>query len=424
MSLPLFPTADRQPLQGETSEDNPGNEVREVVEFFPTDAGVVDVIEFDSEGRLPPFPGLRRPFASIRWLIQGAFGFASLMFMLAVIAAIPVVNFLALGYLLEVEGRVARSGRWRDGFPLLGLAPRIGSIALGVYLWLWPLRIIGLQAAAAHIIDPGSLIDRRWQTFRLVAAIVIGLHLCFALARGGSLGCFLRPLKNILWLTQRLWAGDYWATASAEIRDFVSRLRLQHHFSLGVRGFGVAFAWLALPTAIYAATNQPGGGAVLLLLTGGLLLVFVFAWTPLLQARFAAENRLRSGFELREAFELFRHAPFAWLITIVLTYVLAFPLYAFKAYLLPQDAMWLVTLVFVLSIYPLKLITGWAYHRSQSRRERELRSYWITRTFVRIALLFPVLGLYVTLFFFTQFLSQHGKPGMFEHHIFLLPVPF
>ena len=121
---------------------------------------------------------------------------------------------------------------------------------------------------------------------------------------------------------------------------------------------------------------------------------------------------------------LFRHAPFAWLTAIVLTYVLAFPLYVFKAYLLPQDAMWLVTLVFVVTIYPLKLITGWAYHRAATRRAAEKKSHWITRTFVRLALMLPLLGLYVFLFFFTQYLSQHGKPGMFEHHIFLLPVPF
>ena len=62
--------------------------------------------------------------------------------MLAVLAAIPLINFLALGYLLEAEGRVARTGKLRYALPLLPLAPRLGSIALGIWLWLWPVRWI------------------------------------------------------------------------------------------------------------------------------------------------------------------------------------------------------------------------------------------------------------------------------------------
>ena len=33
-----------------------------------------------------------------------------------VLAALPVLQFLSLGYLLEAGGRVARSGRLREGF--------------------------------------------------------------------------------------------------------------------------------------------------------------------------------------------------------------------------------------------------------------------------------------------------------------------
>src|SRR5205809_278239 len=49
---------------------------------------------------------------ALEWL----FGLASLLACLAVLAAIPIVNFLSLGYLLEASGRVAKSGRLRDGF--------------------------------------------------------------------------------------------------------------------------------------------------------------------------------------------------------------------------------------------------------------------------------------------------------------------
>ncbi len=68
----------------------------------------------------------------IKTAVSTLFGIASLIFLLAVVAAIPGANFYALGYLLEVEGRVARSGRFRDAFPLLDLAPKLGAIALGI----------------------------------------------------------------------------------------------------------------------------------------------------------------------------------------------------------------------------------------------------------------------------------------------------
>jgi hypothetical protein len=95
-------------------------------------------------------------------------------------------------------------------------------------------------------------------------------------------------------------------------------------------------------------------------------------------------------------------------------------MYLFKIALPPSDAMWMVTIVFIVSIYPVKVITGWAYHRA---RTREKRAYFLLRWFTR-ALLLPLLSLYVFLLFFTQFIGEHGKRVLFEHHAFLLPAPF
>src|SRR5262245_36568706 len=102
---------------------------------------------------------VRRAFGFIGWTIRSLFGIVSLVLMLAVVAAIPIVNFLALGYLLEVEGRVARSGRLRDAFPLVDLAPRLGSMVLGMLLWLVPLRLLAGAAADARLIEAGSRSD-------------------------------------------------------------------------------------------------------------------------------------------------------------------------------------------------------------------------------------------------------------------------
>ena len=89
-------------------------------------------VPFEVAPELPaPRVGLfRRLMRGIAWLVRTLWGIVSLIVLLAFIAAIPIVNFLALGYLLEVEGRVARSGRLRDAFPLLPLAPRLGSLVL------------------------------------------------------------------------------------------------------------------------------------------------------------------------------------------------------------------------------------------------------------------------------------------------------
>lgn len=397
----------------------------EITEFADSTTPVASLepTEFDLEGRLPPFPHLFwHPLRATAWIIRALFGIVSLVLMLALLAAVPIVNFVSLGYLLETEGRVGRSGRLRSAFPLLGLAPRIGSIALGLWLWLIPLRLLGSAAADAQLIDPAGPAAFILVALKFVAWVAITAHLCLALARGGSLGCFFRPLKNVLWLIGQLRAGSYFATASREICNFVTGLRLRHHFSLGIRGFAGAFAWLILPTALYAAVRHSEGPEVLVTLVGGVLLVVAFAWVPFLQAHFAATNRFGAFRELRTVRRLFGHAPFAWLFATVVVYVLALPLYLFKIVLPPSDAMWFVTLVFVASIYPARVATGLAYHRAVRRQQAGKRSWWITRMFVRLLMLALIIA-YVFLLFFTQFIGEEGKRELFQHHAFLLPWP-
>jgi len=383
----------------------------------------LEPVEFDLEGRLPLFPHLlRHPLRAIAWIVRAAFGIASLVLMLALLAAVPVVNFATLGYLLEAEGRVARSGRLRSAFPLLGVAPRIGSIALGLWLWLIPLRLLGSAVADAQLIDPRAPATVVLTALKYAAWLGITAHLLLALARGGSVGCFLRPLKNVRWLYGQLRCGTYFDTASREIRNFVAGLRLPHHFWLGLRGFAGALAWLILPTALYAAARHSDGPEVIVTVLGGVLLVFAFAWVPFLQAHFAATNRFSAFGELRTIRRLFGHAPVAWLFAAIVVYVLALPLYLFKIALPPSDAMWFVTLIFVVSIYPARVATGWAYHRAVRRQAAGQRSWWITRTFVRLLML-ALLASYVFLLFFTQFIGEEGKRELFQQHAFLLPWP-
>lgn len=379
------------------------------------------VEDYRGAARLAEFPSpWRHPLRAIAWAVRAAFGIVSLIVLLALLAAIPVVSFLVLGYLLEAEGGVARGARLRRAFPLLSIAPRLGAIVLGIWLWLLPLRFLANVAADARLIDPTSGSTKRWSFAVTALSILIATHLCLALARGGSIGCFLRPLKNARWAIRQLRQGGYADKAGAEIRTFIAGLRLRYHFWLGIRGFVGAFAWLVVPSLLFMTANKTEGIKILLTILGGVLLVPVLAWVPFLEARFATENRFRGLFELREVRRLFCHAPLAWLIAVIATYVLALPLYLLKAFLLPQDAMWFVTLVFIISIYPARLITGWAYGRAL---HRERRAHFAVRWFSRL-LMGPLLTIYVFLLFFTQFIGQHGKGVLLEHHALLLPVPF
>jgi len=405
------------------------------------------------------------------WTIRSLFGIASLILLLAVIAAIPGLNVLALGYLLEVEGRLARSGKLRDAFPLINLAPRLGSIVLGVWAWVIPLRLLTHAAADARLIDPGSFADVAMHILVYGLSVVLVIHLCLALARGGSLWSFMWPLAlplplvpvllvfqpnpagralgALLLLGWFVWAGvmifrtrgigwifsparrlatelkqlattEYWNRASDAVRTFTTGLRLKHHFLLGLKGWLGAMAWLVIPTALFAATTKTDGGPILITLFGGVLLMIVLSWVPFLQAHFAAENRFGAMFELKKVRALYKNAPFSWTITMLVTLTLALPMYLFKIALPPSDAMWLVTIVFIVSIYPAKVVTGWAYHRAVAR---EKRAHWSLRWLTRLVLV-PLLAMYVFLLFFTQFIGEHGKGVLFEHHAFLLPAPF
>ena len=102
--------------------------------------------------------------SAAEWL----FGLVSLVVGLSTLAALPLLQFLSLGYFLESSARVARTGRLRDG--LIGVRPaaRIGGLAAAIWLSLVPAWLVGSYARSAELIDPGGpvrsqLADRsRW----------------------------------------------------------------------------------------------------------------------------------------------------------------------------------------------------------------------------------------------------------------------
>lgn len=401
-----------------TKPDLPADDSLEpldVLDFSPSE----HEFSFDS---LPAFPHpLRHPIRALFWIIELLFGLVSLVVMLAVLAAIPLLNFLAFGYLLEAEGRVVRTGKLRYGFPLLPLAPKLGSMALGIWLWMWPIRWITDAAADAELIAPDSSVSHAWRVAKLVVSAGIAVHLILALARGGGFWCFFRPIKNTRWLIGQLRAGTYYPTAATAIHEFLVALKLRHHFWLGLGGFLGAFVWLFLPTVLFASmqsTQKPV--QILLTLLGGFLLILVLSWTPFLQALFAAENRLSAFRQLSRVRESYRRAPILCFLSIVVLYTLTLPLYLTKVAVPPRDAIWMVTPLFIVTIYPARLLIGWSLGRALRCDQR--RTFFLRWPLGM--LLVPLLAVYLFFLFFTPAIGAYGRRVLFEHHALLLPTPF
>lgn len=386
-----------------------------------------DVVADDAAGfsfdSLPPFPHpFRHPLRAGYWIFELTFGIVSLFAMLAFLAAIPIANFLALGYMLEAEGRVARTGKLRYAMPLLPLAPKLGGIAFGTWLWYRFVQFVADAASDAELVGPGTGVALAWRIGLTAVTIGVTMHVILAIARGGRLGLFFWPTPlNAIWLFRQISTRDYLEEAGSAIREFVAALRIRQHFWLGLRGFFGAFVILLVPTILFGAlqdTSKPG--QVLLTVIGGFSLVCALSWVPFLQAHFAARHRLAAVFELRKIRTLYRRAPIAFLLSVVILYALALPLYLFKLFETPQDMRWLLTPVFVVSIYPARILIGWAY----SWAERKERKSWLVVRLACNLLIWPLLSFYVFMLLFTPAVGAAGRAVLFQHHAVLLPWPF
>jgi len=370
----------------------------------------------------PPLPQRRRSRSEIELLFAGVewlFGLGCMLGALAILAALPVLQFLSLGYLLEAGGRVARSGRLRDGFIGMRIAARLGGIVIASWLFLLPIRMLSDMAHSAQIIDPGGKWDNGLRLGLYVAIALVFVHIALACARGGRLRYFLWPF-NFVWFICRLFRGGYYASARDTVWDFTQSLRLPHYFWLGVRGFAVAFAWLVIPVSLLALGHSRLPAAGLIEFFGAVLLAIVLMYLPFLQLRMAATNRFAQAFNVLAVRNDFKRAPWAFAFSFVVTLLFALPLYLLKIQIVPAEAAWLPGLVFIAFIYPARLLTGWAMGRA---RRREEPRHWFFRVTGRLPLL-PVAGFYVLIVFFTQYTSWNGVWSLYEQHAFLLPVPF
>lgn len=480
------------PVREATSEDG-GQEVRHDDEAG-TDAlessmPPVRVFAAESiEERVEVVPEHSLPVRA--WLfacscLEWLFGFAALIIALALLAAVPLVQFLSLGYLLEASGRIVRTGRIREGFVGIRTMARVGSIVLGTWLVLWPLRLMSDMWYSAQLIAPASGPSLVLRVLLLVLTSLFILHVLLSWSCGGKLRHFfwplLAPLFFGMWLLRRAIAskavrpiirplagaisprllrdlttvppladwfppaiflaewrrGAMYARARDTVWDFFTSLRLPYYFWLGARGFVGAVAWLFVPallmigmTRLPALVTEAGVNlaavrfvtaiAGLCGFAGTVLMAVVLLYLPFLQTHFACENRLVAMFDLGAVRKMFRRAPIAFWFAFLVTLLFALPLYLLKIEYVATELIGVFNILFVLLIFPARLLTGWAVARA---KKREASRHYLVRVFARVAEI-PVVGFYVFVLFFTQYISWDGAWSLLEQHPVLLPVPF
>jgi hypothetical protein len=320
-----------------------------------------------------PFPGIRSPLRSLLWLVRVITGIVFLIGLLAALAAVPGLSLLALGLMLAAEAEVARTGKLRNAFPLLPVSTRTGTILLVVGLFLLPIWLTSSLAAAHGVIAQSSpTAPNPQRTALVVFQVIIFLHLAAAIACGGSVGCFVRPIRNFRRLKQGLLDGSWKDGVNRWSEWLMSVFRPLEHRFLAIKATVGAVIWLFIPTAMLALSTHPHEDPVVpavISVIGGILLIPVVSWLPLLQAHQAVTGRLRDIFDVRTVRKIIARVPLHWAIATILLYAAAIPLYLTKVRLLADDAIWLLTPLFILLIYPTRLMFGWVYARGQSRSE-------------------------------------------------------
>lgn len=425
METPIRLTADQ-------NQDSPGDLVAEssiadepILAELDVDEPILAELADDGESSITEKAGLiRRAFRGSVWLIRTSFCFASLTALLAVLTAIPVLQFIAFGYLLDVAGRLAQGNTLRKSVPNLDRAGKIGLAWLALFIVsLLPKYLVTLESIS-QLINPGSE-QAAGLRFAAVASSMLAIaYLMWAWVRRGQLRHYFWP-QPIRFLKEG-WRWSTWKDAPDQLWDFTVSLELPRLFWLGVRGALATIVWL-VPGMIMIAANRQGKTG-LAGLVGALALFamgIVLLYLPMLQVNFAAENKFKAMFDVRRVRSDFRRAPWAWLLAMTCgLLILPIPLYLLKVQAIPREVAWLPCLVFIAFILPARIAEGLALRRAR-RRTEDPTGRWatISRVSARLLML-VVVGTYLAFLTISQFTSWDGLATWVEQHAVLLPRPF
>ncbi|MDA1229735.1 MAG: hypothetical protein O2856_03085 [Planctomycetota bacterium] len=398
--------------------------------FLPQAAGCSVALSQHDFEEFPSIPSFtQNPLRAIAWSVRAFMGLVFLIALLAIAATIPLVNVFAMGFLMESQGRVARSGKFRSAFYLLPAAQRLGGMLVAVSLWLLPVQFLAQATRDSWLLAPWQPTTLLLTTVLILCSVLIAVHILLATGCGGSFWRFFRPIKNARQIWTKTRSGDYLQNANQSICQFVSAYRLPHLFRMGLLGYATVYVWLTIPTLLFTmledVTNrlQVAGFVV-----GCIMLTITLLWLPLLLAHVAAEARFSAMFEFTTVRKLIGQTPFRWAIaTAILLACSSLPLLysaLFKIKIPPHAAKWDLMVIFLLTVIPARVMLGWVYHRATHRTRAASSWPWRIWQWTNGAALCVGIGYYVYFLNLAAAGGELGKSSIWQFHSLLLPLPF
>ena len=373
---------------------------------------------FQKNGATLTLALLSWPFRKVAHIVEWLFGVASMIGLLTICAAIPILQFVALGYLLEISTRIVQRKKVREGFVGIHRAARIGGFVLGTALvWLPAYNVSGIYHDA-HILLADADELRPFGINLSIVILLTSIYTIWAWVRGGKLRHFLWPAP--IRFFKSVFKRDLYLQTIEDFWIFVASLHLKELFVLGFCGFLGAAAWLFLPVLLcIGGTQLPEGLRGLATLFGLPLLALVLVYLPIMQTRYAVERRFKVFLEIKETRAVFKLAPIALWISMLSVWAFALPVYLAKIQLTPREVFLLPTLVFVIFAWPSRILMGWAYGRADKQKtNRNIISIWLARLAI-----IPVVSIYAGVVFLSRYTSWYGDWSLFEQHALLIPIP-
>jgi hypothetical protein len=342
--------------------------------------------------------------------------FLALLTVLTIFSAIPGLQLFSYGYLLAASGRVARSGRIRDGAPGLGLMGQVLKLTIAALPHV-ALIYLGIRLATdMYLIDPDSASRHLVLIASRGLAIMISAHLVVGLLRGAKSRYFYQPLANLRWLVGRLRDRTFGRVVYARLSECGAAFHLPLLLWLGGYCFVFSWLWLALPVWLLShGTDHPVQAWL-----GGALLTLVAFHLPIMQTRFAMLQGPAAAIDVSATWRSFAAAPLRWLLGGSVALLLPLPLYGLKMYRFPFLLLWILSGLVIVGTYLIRLISGWAQAGCDTRRQPASRIVVWPST----AALLAVAATYAALVFYIQYFAWHGADGIWKQHAFLFPHLF
>jgi hypothetical protein len=361
-----------------------------------------------------------------RGTIRALWQSLSLVVILSVVATIPILQFASLGYMLECAARVSRGWPLRRCFPGSRTAGRLSIVSVCVFVSWLPVWFITDLAYTGEIIEVGSTVAGRLRLVARIVSAVWVLWILWAIYRGGKIRHFLWPAPVLA--LKSIFRRNTWLLAENRLWEFVSSMQLLRLMWLGVAASIGAVVWLVLPGSfiVIGLSIVESPGAAFVGLIGALGMAWVLSLLPFLQGQMARELRFTSVFDVKSVRGKFRKAPWTCCIATWATFLLAIPLYLLRIEPPPPQLWWILSLFFVLLMFPAKLCVGWSMGRSERRHpgaELKRDAFWVWR-YLAWLLQMGVVFVYLGVLYLAKFALWEGAASIYLQHAFLPPVPF